>query len=67
MSTYKPQISEELREELDRSGVPWRVERGKKHDKLFVGNRMVQALTRGYGEYARSNRNATAVVRRAVR
>lgn len=67
MSAPKPQVSEELREELNRSGVPWCVEHGRRHDKLYVGGRMVQVLTRGRVVSWYADANALACVRRAVK
>lgn len=67
MSAPRPQVSDELREELNRSGVPWRVEHGKRHDKLYVGGRMVQVLTRGRAISWYADANALACVRRAIK
>jgi hypothetical protein len=59
-----------IRRELEISGLPWRIDPGKKHDKLFIGNRLVMVLPRSKkrpdpGSYARNN--ARANVRRAIR
>lgn len=35
------------REILDQCGLPWRLEKGKRHMKVYVGNRMASVLSYG--------------------
>ena len=63
-------LPEELLVELGTSGVPWELERGKKHYKLRVGGRMVGILPLS-GKLQTTNKvplkNTLAQVRRAIR
>ena len=37
----------ELREALDKTGLPWEIENGKKHNKVVLNTRLVGVFTHG--------------------
>lgn len=50
MTGGKPKTNrylEEMRDALDACGLPWRVEPGLKHDKVFIGVEMAFVIPRG--------------------
>jgi len=59
-----------MRRLLDESGIPWRLETGGRHHKLFIDDRMVCVLPLSGGTnkpLGRQNKNSLASVRRAIR
>lgn len=70
MSKFKFRIDVKIAEILQEAGVPWHLENGHDHVKLFIGGRQVQVLPRGRGKSSKTGfaaRNAVANVRRAIR
>lgn len=62
-------VPRELVAEIEASGVPWHIEQGKRHLKIFVGNRLCGILPRA-GSNERDQRtslNIRAQVRRAIK
>lgn len=63
-------LPSELLSELEASGIPWELEKGKKHYKLRVGGRMAGILPLN-GRIQTTNavplKNTIAQVRRAIR
>jgi hypothetical protein len=59
----------ELREALDRTGLPWGVEEGTKHNKVKLAGRLVGIYPRGKRQEGerRSLLNTIAQVRNAAR
>lgn len=56
-----------IRSELEDSGLPWRIENGRKHFKLIVAGQRVACWSRGTGEKSnRQLKNRLAQVRRAL-
>lgn len=39
-------LDPEIRSVLEASGLPWRLEYGKRHTKLYVGGHMIQTFPR---------------------
>jgi len=62
-------LPDDLQALLESSNVPWRIEQGKRHYKIFVGERMVGILPRGSSlrRTYRAHLNTLAQVRRAIR
>lgn len=61
-------IDPEITRALDATGLPWRVEQGSKHAKLYLGPQLVGVLPhdgKAIDGYAR--RNTLAQIRRAAR
>lgn len=56
-------------EALDETGLPWRVEPGRKHRKIFVGEKMIGVVPlKGTGNRnGGDNLNIVAAIRRAAR
>lgn len=55
---------------LERSGLPWRIDGGKRHFRLIVGDKFVAILPQSLdwdGFKGRADRNTLAQVRRAIR
>jgi hypothetical protein len=70
VSKPKFRIDVKIAEILREAGVPWHLENGHDHVRLFVGGRQVQVLPRGRGKSSKTGfaaRNAIANVRRAIR
>jgi hypothetical protein len=69
MSRPECAVYDEILDLLRASGVPWSTTNGKRHVKLYVGGRFVQAVSRATGQHHSSHgdRNALARVRRAIR
>lgn len=69
MSRPECAIDDDILALLRASGVPWSATNGKRHVKLYVGGRFVQAVSRSTTSHGSSHgeRNALARVRRAVR
>ncbi len=59
----------ELREALDKTGLPWGIEDGKKHNKVKICGKLVAVFPRGKerGSDRRSLLNTIAQVRTAAR
>lgn len=54
--------------ELESTGLPWRAERGSKHIKLFVADRLTGILPRRVKSVeGRGHKNVCAQIRRAGR
>jgi len=62
-------LPNEMRAELDATGIPWEIEPGKKHQKIKLGGRLVAILPHGKEQSAhkRSLLNAVTQVRRMAR
>lgn len=58
-----------IAEELERSGLPWRLERGGRHHKIFVADRLAGILPHSGAREAdrRSELNTRAQVRRIIK
>ena len=61
----------DVKEVLDASGLPWRIEEGSRHRKVFVADRLISilpksnaALRRGTG---RTRQNSLAHIRQGIR
>ena len=64
----KKQLPEMIRTELEASKVPWRIENGGRHLKLFIGDRMVGVMPYDLGEARhRALLNLRAQIRRVNR
>jgi hypothetical protein len=62
-------VPDDLKKLLIDSGLPWRVENGGKHFKVFVGDRLATVLPFSPGtgrQRRRSHSNVLAVVRRVI-
>jgi hypothetical protein len=61
-------MDKEIREELDRSYLPWEMKQGKKHCKLYVQGRLVGILPLDGKKITKSyeRHNTIAQIRRAV-
>jgi hypothetical protein len=57
-----------MRDVLDNSGLPWRVEDGGKHYKIFINSRLCAIFPKG-GQVSvgRSLQNSLAQLRRRIR
>ena len=67
-----PRLPDDLREVLDSSRLPWRIDNGKRHFKLIIGGRLVAILPKsgrvdGAGIGLRAHKNTMANVRRAIK
>jgi hypothetical protein len=61
-------IPARMRELLDGSGLPWRIESGGKHQKIIVGERLCAIFPRsGQVSVGRSLENSLAQIRRKIR
>ena len=62
-------IPAELREALDKTGLPWSIEEGSKHRKVKMGGMLVGVLPHGKRQeaYKRSLLNTLTQVRLAAR
>lgn len=61
-------ISPMVQRELDACPLPWRIEAGGRHRKLYVAGRFITILPYGRAKEAdRMNLNVCAHIRRAVR
>lgn len=62
-------LPDELREALDRTGLPWEVEVGKKHNKVKLAGRLVAVYPHGKAQerYRRALLNTITQVRRTAR
>ena len=65
-------LSPEIRELLENSGVPWRVDEGKRHHKIIVNGKFCGILPKGPMSRTISKRgheqlNTIAQIRRAIR
>jgi hypothetical protein len=63
-------LPDDLQRLLDESPVPWRIETGGKHYKVYIADRMVTILPKSNNarNYTwRSHRNAMAHVKRAIK
>lgn len=60
---------EQLRPELDATGLPWRTETGKRHIKLYLCDRMILVLSNGTPKDggSRDLKNSRATIRRFAR
>jgi hypothetical protein len=56
-----------IKAELAAHGLTCRVERGGKHDKVYVGNTLATLLSRGTKMSPRTYQNTIAQVRRTIR
>lgn len=58
----------ELREALDKTGLPWEIENGKKHNKIRLAGRLVGVYPHGKanGDHRRSLLNTITQVRHAA-
>lgn len=56
-------------EELEKCGLPWRIDMGGRHVKLFVGNKLAGVMPRGAtaNRHDRVTLNVRAQIRRIVR
>jgi hypothetical protein len=69
MSSHKI-IPPLIADELERCGLPWRIDNGGKHYKLFVGDQFVGVLQRSVTSAwadKRRNLNVRSQIRRIVR
>lgn len=59
----------ELRPHLDATGLPWRVEQGKKHIKLLIDGRLATVISRStHGpDSGRIVQNTLSTIQRAAR
>jgi len=62
-------LPDDLQQLLTESGLPWRIELGTRHYKVFVGTRFCAILPRGTQrpQRVRAHKNAVAQIRRAIR
>ena len=62
-------LPDELREALNRTGLPWEVETGKKHNKVKLAGRLVAVYPHGKAQerYKRALLNTITQVRRTAR
>jgi hypothetical protein len=63
-------LPDELMQLLKESGVPWRIEDGTRHIKVFVRDRLTAVFphsTHARKQAYRSHKNALANVRRAIK
>ena len=60
-------IPREAREALAASGLPWRLDPGKRHHRLVICERVVAVVPRGAGKQGRQPLNLTADIRRAIK
>ena len=60
-------IPPSAREALAASGLPWRLEPGKRHVKLVLCGKVVAVVPRGKGKDGRSQLNLAAGIRRAIK
>jgi len=62
-------LPDELREVLDKTGLPWEVEVGKKHNKVKLAGRLVAVYPHGKAQerYRRALLNTITQVRRTAR
>lgn len=62
-------LPDELREVLDKTGLPWVVEVGKKHNKVKLAGRLVAVYPHGKAQerYKRALLNTITQVRRTAR
>lgn len=66
----RTKLPDMLRKELERCPVPWRVENGTRHIKLFVNGQLAGVFSRGRNARAdvgRDNLNIRAQIRRIVK
>jgi hypothetical protein len=68
-ATARPRLRPDLKELLDASGAPWRLDHGTKHWKLIVNERLavIIPMKRNPREAYHSHKNTLAQVRRALR
>lgn len=60
-------IPTEVREALDRTGLPWEVTNGSKHKQIRVNGQLVGILPKGSGSVGfRAVKNCLAQIRRAA-
>ena len=59
----------ELEEILNSCGLPWRIEDGSRHHKIYVGNRLAGVIPKGKSRnnLNTAHKNMIAQVRRAIR
>lgn len=68
MSIKNWRLPDYLTEELAKSLVPWRIEPGARHFKLFIGPQLVAILPKGTREHGgRGDRNTLAQIRRVIK
>lgn len=61
-------LPNEVREELDNTGLPWKIETGSKHYKIRLAGRLVGIYPQGKEiAVGRGTRNLRAQVRRVAR
>ena len=65
-----PILCKQIRNELDATGLAWRVEEGTRHVKIFLNDRMIMVLPRGDKAQQQGDRklkNDIAQIRREAR
>jgi hypothetical protein len=70
MVQQAPRVPSDLRQVLDGSGLPWRIEHGTRHYKVRLADRLVAILphSKSHRDYiGRADKNAVARVRRFLR
>jgi hypothetical protein len=69
MSRPRVWIDDAVRRELEASGLPWRTENGKKHGKIYLGDRLVAIMPHGSRsrDIPRITASAVAHIRKAIR
>jgi hypothetical protein len=65
-------VPDDLQDLLDASGLPWRIDNGKRHYKIMVNERLVGILPKGRNLHrkshnARPRQNTLAQIRRVIR
>jgi hypothetical protein len=63
-------LPNDVREELAKSRLPWRVEAGSRHYKLFVGPQLAAIFPKGgrhFESSGRADKNTLAQLRRIIR
>lgn len=62
------ELQHEVETWLEETGLPWSIEPGSKHTKVFLNGRFVTVLSNGTGkEMGRRQMNVRASIRRAAR
>ena len=65
-----PKLPPDMRDSLVSSGLPWRIETGGSHFKLFIGKKLVTILPKSDHNRMMRNgahRGAMAYIRRAIK
>ena len=66
----RQRLPQDILDALERSGLPWRIDSGKRHFRLIVGDKFVAVLPQSLdwnGFKGRADKNTLAQVRRAIR